>query len=162
MLARLQNLMRAFTPGGRARARPVFDETDHRVAAAGLLVYAMNVDGVESPSERQRLETLLREGFSLDAEETRALLAAAGQRNRDVLDFNDLTGVVKRAYDLDGRKRIIEMMWEVAFADRALHEFEDNLVWRVAETLGVPVEERAAIRRKVAAHNDVALGEASE
>ncbi|MDQ0396287.1 TerB family tellurite resistance protein [Labrys monachus] len=162
MLARLQNLVRAFTPGNRARPRYVFDETDHRVAAAGLLVYAMNVDGVQSPAEKLRLEALLQERFSLNAEETRALLAAAGERNRDVLDFNDFTGVVKRAYDAEGRKRIVEMMWEIAFADRALHEFEDNLVWRVAETLGVSVQDRIAVRGKVAARNDVALPEASE
>jgi uncharacterized tellurite resistance protein B-like protein len=162
MLARLQNLIRAFTPGSQARPRYVFDEADHRVAAAGLLIYAMNVDGVQSPAEKQRVEALLRERFSLDEEETHALITAAGERNRDALDFNDFTGVVKRAYSLDGRQRIIEMMWEIAFADRALHEFEDNLVWRVAETLGVPAHESVAIRKKVAAHNNVALSEANE
>ena len=36
-----------------------------------------------------------------------------------------------------GRKQIIEMLWEIAMADPAAHEFESNLVWRVAELLGV-------------------------
>ena len=162
MLLRLQNLIRAFAPGSQARPRYVFDEADHRVAAAGLLIYAMNVDGVQSPAEKLRVETLLQERFSLDIDETRALIAAAGERNRDALDFNDFTGAVKRAYSQEGRQRIIEMMWEIVFADRALHEFEDNLVWRVAEALDVRVEDRVSIRRKVAVHNNVALPETSE
>jgi uncharacterized tellurite resistance protein B-like protein len=162
MLARLQKLLRNFTPGGTAKPRYVFDETDHRVAAAGLLVYAMNVDGVQSPAEKRRIETLIQERFSLDADETQALLAAASQRNRDALDFNDFTGAVKRAYNLEGRQRIIEMMWETAFADQALHEFEDNLIWRVAEALGVPAQARNAIRSRVAAQNSVILPETSE
>ncbi|GLS17661.1 hypothetical protein GCM10007874_06760 [Labrys miyagiensis] len=162
MLARLQRLIRGFTPGGPAKPRYVFDETDHRVAAAGLLVYAMNVDGVQSPAEKKRVESLIQERFSLDADETRALLAAADKRNRDALDFNDFTGIVKRAYNLEGRERIIEMMWETVFADKALHEFEDNLVWRVAEELGVPAQTRNAIRNRVAEHNGVTLPEAGE
>ncbi len=162
MLARLQKLIRSFAPGGPARPRYVFDETDHRVAAAGLLVYAMNVDGVQSRAEKARASALLQERFSLDEDETRALLTAAGERNRDALDFNDFTGVVKRAYNLEGRQRIIEMMWEIAFADGALHEFEDDLVWRVAEELDIPAPARAAIRSKVAGSNNVALPEAGE
>jgi uncharacterized tellurite resistance protein B-like protein len=162
MLARLQRLIRGFAPGGPAKPRYVFDETDHRVAAAGLLVYAMNVDGVQSPAEKKRVESLVQERFSLDAEETRALLVAAGERNRDALDFNDFTGIVKRAYNAEGRERIIEMMWETVFADGVLHEFEDNLVWRVGEALGVPVTARNAVRGKVAQHNGVTLSEAGE
>ncbi|CAM5775947.1 hypothetical protein LMIY3S_05280 [Labrys miyagiensis] len=162
MLARLQRLIRGFAPGGSAKPRYVFDETDHRVAAAGLLVYAMNVDGVQSPAEKKRVESLIQERFSLDAEETQALLAAAGERNRNALDFNDFTGIVKRAYNVEGRERIIEMMWEIVFADQVLHEFEDNLVWRVAEALGVPVQTRNVIRGRVAERNGVTLSEASE
>ncbi|WP_448950427.1 tellurite resistance TerB family protein [Labrys neptuniae] len=162
MLARLQKLIRGFAPGGPARPRYVFDEADHRVAAAGLLVYAMNVDGVQSPVEKARAAALLQERFALDEDETRALLAAADERNRDALDFNDFTGVVKRAYSQEGRQRIIEMMWQIAFADGSLHEFEDNLVWRVAEALDVPAAARAAIRNRVAVQNDVLLPEAGE
>ena len=122
----------------------------------------MNVDGVESPAEKTRVAALLQERFSLDEDETRALLAAAGERNRDALDFNDFTGVVKRAYNVDGRQRIVEMMWEIVFADGVLHEFEDNLVWRVAEALDVPSAARTTIRSKAAARNNVLLPEAGE
>ena len=45
------------------------------------------------------------------------------------------------------------MLWDIVFADGVLHEFEDNLVWRVAETIGVANEDRIGIRRRIAAEH---------
>ena len=46
---------------------------------------------------------------------------------------------------------MIEMMWEIAYADGAVTQFEDNLIWRVADLLGVSSNERIALRQRVAA-----------
>ena len=48
------------------------------------------------------------------------------------------------------RIRVIENLWEIAFADGASHEFEENLVWRVAELLGVNRRDRIARKLAVA------------
>jgi uncharacterized tellurite resistance protein B-like protein len=159
MLERLQKLLRAFSPEAPARPRLVFDESDHRVAAAGLLVHAMKADGVRSPAEQDRLELILRERFSLDEGETADLILAADARDREAVDFNGFASIVKRAYNDQGRRRILEMMWEIAFADGSLHEFEDNLVWRVADIVGVPEADRETIRRTVAKAHGVTLPE---
>ena len=162
MLERLQKILRNFGAGGSAKPKFVFDEGDHRVAAAGLLVHAMNVDGVQSPAEMVRLQALLMERFSLDESETKALIAAADAKDKEAVDFHAFTAVVKRAYNEEGRKRILEMMWDVVFADGQLHEFEDNMVWRVAEIIGVPPTQRVLIRKKVAALHGLDLAEAGE
>ena len=41
------------------------------------------------------------------------------------------------------------MMFEVAYADGQLSEFEDNVVWRASELLHVPSRERVTLRRQV-------------
>src|SRR3954447_19935427 len=162
MLERLQKFIRAFAADEPAKPKLIFDENDHRLAAAGLLVHAMNIDGIQSAAELRRLEALLQERFSLDEGETQALIAAADVRNKEAIDFNAFTDVVRRAYNEDGRKRIIEMMWDIAFADGVLHEFEDNMVWRVAEILSVPPTQRVLIRKKVAAARGVDIAGISE
>lgn len=161
MLDKLNKLIRSFA-SGTAKPSIVFDEDDHRVAAAGLLVHAMNADGVRTPAELARLDQLLRERFSLDEEETRGLIAAADQRSREAIDFNAFTGTVKRAYNAEGRERIVEMLWEMVFADGTLHEFEDNMVWRVAEIIGVTPTKRILIRKKVAEARGIDVAEAME
>ncbi len=40
-------------------------------------------------------------------------------------------------------------MFEVAYADGGLTEFEDNLVWRAAELLNVSSRDRVQIRKSV-------------
>jgi uncharacterized tellurite resistance protein B-like protein len=162
MLDRLAKLFRALSGEGSSRPRMVFDEDDHRVAAAALLVHAVNADGVRTDSEMAELEVLLKERFSLDDREVAALIEAADQRNRETLDLGAFTGIVRRSYTPEGRARIVEMMWEIVFADGKLHEFEDNLVWRVADMIGVDRDTRRAIRVRVAAARDIDLADADD
>ncbi len=42
------------------------------------------------------------------------------------------------------------MMWEIVFADGHVTEFEDNLLWRAADLLGISSRERIALRQQVA------------
>ena len=51
------------------------------------------------------------------------------------------------------------MMWEIVYADGRVTEFEDNLIWRVADLLGVSSRERIALRQRVAGR---ARGRATE
>ena len=50
-----------------------------------------------------------------------------------------------------GRARIVEMMWQIAYTDDVVTEFEDNLIWRAADLLSVSQTERIALRERVAA-----------
>ena len=97
-----------------------------------------------------------------DLSASEAVAASLGRIARLNPRVNAFTDVVRRAYNEDGRKRIIEMMWDIAFADGVLHEFEDNMVWRVAEILGVPPTQRVLIRKKVAAARGVDIAGISE
>jgi len=46
---------------------------------------------------------------------------------------------------------VIWMMWEIAYADGKVDEFEENIVWRVAELLGISSRDRINLRQEVAA-----------
>jgi uncharacterized tellurite resistance protein B-like protein len=55
-----------------------------------------------------------------------------------------------RSVDEDGRKRIVEMMWELVYADGNVSEFEDNVVWRAADLLGVSSRDRIHLKHRIA------------
>ena len=61
-----------------------------------------------------------------------------------------LARLLNEALDEPGRLRVIETMWNVAFADGAASEYEDNLIWRAADLLHVPAQVRIALRQRVA------------
>jgi uncharacterized tellurite resistance protein B-like protein len=50
-------------------------------------------------------------------------------------------------------------MWEIVYADGELHELEDNVVWRVAELIGVDSRERIALRHLVQGQHPETRGE---
>ena len=120
-----------------------------RLAAAALLVRASVIDGKIDAAERHKLKGLLQARFGLDDEELRVLLNEAVLREHESVDLYRFTSVLCRELDQDGRKKIVEMLWEVALADGEVHEFEANLVWRTAELLGVSTRDRIVLRKQV-------------
>ena len=126
-----------------------FDETDHRLAAVALLVHAMQIDGTIEPAERKMLADLVHERYGLDAEAARKLVADAEERNAEAVDLYSFTSILKRALDEEGRQKVVKMLWQIVYADGSVHEFEDNLVWRVAELIGVSSRDRIRIRKEV-------------
>lgn len=134
---------------GGHREAAAFDETDYRLAAAALLVHVMSIDGAVTPEERGVLKTILAGRFALDESETEQLVELAIAKDAEAVDLYAFTSVLNRALDDEGRLRVVEMMFEVAYADGGLSEFEDNLVWRAAELLNVGSRDRIRIRREV-------------
>ena len=125
-------------------------EEELRLAAAALLVNATAIDGEVAPEERRKLKTLLQTHFQLGDEESRRLIREAEVREQEAVDLYRFTSVLCGELDQDGRKQIIEMLWEIAMADGVVHEFESNLVWRVAELLGVSDRDRVLLNKMVA------------
>ena len=136
---------------GHERPARNFHEDELRLAAAALLVHAAMIDGKVDASERRKLKELLRERFDLSDDEVRRLVQEAGVEESESVDLYGFTSVLCRELDQDGRKRIVEMLWEVAMADGVVHEFESNLVWRAAELLGISTRDRVTSRQAVAA-----------
>jgi uncharacterized tellurite resistance protein B-like protein len=125
-------------------------EEELRLAATAVLVNASVIDGEVAPEERRKLKALLRERFDLSDDECRRLIREAEAREREAVDLYGFTSVLCARLDQDGRKRIIEMLWEMAMADGVVHEFESNLVWRVSELLGVSARDRVTLKKLVA------------
>ncbi|WP_029003993.1 TerB family tellurite resistance protein [Azorhizobium doebereinerae] len=134
--------------GGRREAS-AFEDNDYRLASAVLLVHVMAIDGAVTDEEREVLKTILSSRFDLTESDTDALVELAITRDAEAVDLYAFTSILNRALDEEGRLRVVEMMFEVAYADGNLTEFEDNLVWRAAELLNIGSRDRVRIRRDV-------------
>jgi uncharacterized tellurite resistance protein B-like protein len=123
---------------------------DFRVATAALLVHAATVDGDMSEVERDKLQSLLKQRFELDNSAASVLIEEGVAADDRAVDLYHFTRLLNDRLDDNDRLRMIELMWTVAYADAAVSEFEDNLIWRVADLLGVSSTERIALRQRVA------------
>lgn len=132
------------------RGKQAFADSDYRLAAAALLVHTAAIDGEISDAERTRLHDLIKQRFKLDDDAADKLIARAEEVDERAVDLYHFTTRLNRALDDMQRARVVEMMWQVVFADGGVTEFEDNLIWRAADLLNVSREERIALRTRVA------------
>jgi uncharacterized tellurite resistance protein B-like protein len=147
MFESFRKLITELGEGGKPPDR--YDETDYRLAAAALLVHAAGIDGSISQVERNRLHAVIKQRFKLDDAAADELVAKATEAEQDAIDLYKFTARLNRSLDAAGRARIVEMMWQIICADGVITEFEDNLVWRAADLLGISRNERIALREQV-------------
>jgi uncharacterized tellurite resistance protein B-like protein len=134
-----------------------FEENDYRVAAAALLVHAAEIDGSMSAGERDKLHGLIKQRFELGDAETDELVKEATEAEHEAVDLYHFTSLLNRSLDESGRRRLVEMLWEIVYADGKVSEFEDNLIWRAADLLGISSRERIELRRQVAGESAASL-----
>jgi uncharacterized tellurite resistance protein B-like protein len=132
-----------------------FEEGDYRLAAAALLVHVGMIDGRLSDVERAKLHTIVRRCFQLDDMAAEALIVQATAAEQEAVDLYHFTSLLNRTLDEEGRRRMVEMMWQMVYADQQVSEFEDNLIWRAADLLGVSSRDRIELRRRVAGGKEV-------
>lgn len=132
---------------GHAALRP----DSPAVAAAAILFHVMDADGVRGDAERAILEREIAETYGVEGADLSAILAAAEAAEADAVDLYGFTSVLSRDVDHAARVDLIEMMWEIVYADGVREEVEDNVVWRVAELLHVERADRVRLRQAVEA-----------
>jgi uncharacterized tellurite resistance protein B-like protein len=64
------------------------------------------------------------------------------------VDFYRFTSAIA-SLEQPERLEIVRMMWQVVFADGKNHELEDNMVWRIAELIGVSARDRTTLRKQM-------------
>ncbi len=133
---------------GETPRRDMFEAADYQLAAAALLVHIAAIDGVIDAKEQARLSEIVETRFGLDAAGARQLIDAAWESEREAVDLYRFTSVLKRRLDEEGKRQVVGMLWDMAYANGVVDEFEENVVWRVAELLGVSTRDRVTLRKE--------------
>ncbi len=147
MLARLKALLMDADDTTRQAGRHSRDEV--QLAAATLLVEAARMDDEIGDRERARIRDLLEQRFSLSGVEANDLLASAETVTEGPAQWHRFTSTLKDRFSDEERIQMIEMLWEVVYADGELHDLEASLLRRVGGLLYVSDRDRGAARMRV-------------
>ena len=119
------------------------------VATAALLVETVRLDGEIDASERAAAHRAVRAKFGLGEAEAATLIRLAEEEARDATGYYQFTSLINKRFSAAQKERVIELMWQVAYADEALSAHEQHVVRKIAELLHVP--HRAYIAAKLRA-----------
>ena len=94
---------------------------------------------------------LLERRFGLGAGDARALQEAAERRAERTAQLYGFARTVNERLPRERRVGLIEMLWEVAYADGVLDPLEDSLLRRIGGLIDVSDRERGEARLRVLA-----------
>ena len=119
------------TDGGAAP-----DEHRLQVATAALIAEVMRLDGQEA-AERATFLAAVKRKFSLSDDEASTLVALAEAEAREAVDYYQFTSLINRAFSAEQKVHVVELMWQVAYADGTLSAHEQHVMRKIAELLYV-------------------------
>ena len=160
MFESLRNFVAEFVEGDKHPSE--FADNDYRLAAVALLVHAAGIDGDVSQRERDKLHAVVKRRFNLDDRLADELIDKATAAEHEAVDLYHFTKLLTRVLDEEGRAKIIEMMWEIVYADGERDELEDNLLWRAADLMGVSPRERIELRQRISRESNEETGERTD
>lgn len=138
MLQALKKLFAEQVRPASADAQPEVRERALRVAAAVLLFEVSRSDGDVSDEERTVMRAAIQGTLGLTPAETQQLLTAAEAESRSAVSLYEFTHLLDEELSPEHKKRIVELLWLVAFADGRKDPHEEQLVRRIAGLLHVP------------------------
>lgn len=154
MIDRIKRLFAAMgdagpTPPALAGGAGGVDEL--HLAAAALLAEVALCDDNFDEVERAAVAGLVASRFELTESQALGLVAAGEKASADATHLLRFTRVIKDNFSPAERVELIEMIWEVVYADGVLHDYEDSLLRRIAGLIYVSDHDRGAARKRVLA-----------
>jgi uncharacterized tellurite resistance protein B-like protein len=120
-----------------ARSAP---DRDHalRLAAAALLFEVVRADAQVKPEERTVMRTAIQSTFGISDAEARELMQLAEEESRNASSLYQFTTLVDQGFPAEEKKRLVELLWTVSFADTVKQADEETIVRQIASLLHVP------------------------
>jgi len=131
MLSRLKKLL---DPDAGGTADPARSRRKLELATAALLVEVMRSDGI-ADAERTAVETAVRNRFGLTDGEAQSLIEEAEAEVREAVGYYPFTSLINRHFSAEDKARIVELLWQVAYADATLSAHEQHVIRKVADLL---------------------------
>jgi uncharacterized tellurite resistance protein B-like protein len=108
-----------------------------QLACAALLIEMTRADGVVDEQEQAAVARALRKAFALTEAETQKLIELAEQEAKDATCFHEFTRLINEHYSRAQKIELMELLWEVAYADAEMEKYEEHLVRKLADLLYV-------------------------
>jgi uncharacterized tellurite resistance protein B-like protein len=135
MLRSFQRFFDEFLTPGAADEQA--DAREHRLqlATAALLMEMGRADFEVRATERDHVVSLLAREFKLSPREAKELAALGEEEGSEAVSLFEFTRTLDETLSTADKVRMIEMLWQVAYADGALHKYEEYLMRKLADLL---------------------------
>ena len=145
MIKRLfEQVINAISDDAESGQSPQTRDDAIRLATAVLMVDVAQADDVFDETEFNRVLALIEKHFKLQPQLAAELLNEASEKADELVSLHSFTDTLHRHLAEHEKARIVELLWQVAYADGRLDKYEDSLVLKISDLLHVS---RGAVMR---------------
>ncbi len=102
---------------------------------SGLMIEAANTDGKVTQDELNKISSSLINVFKEDPKAVEVSLTKAFENKDNSRSLFYYTSKLNKSYSDEKKIKLIEVLWEVILSDNEIHDFETNLIRRLAGLL---------------------------
>ena len=125
------------------------DQDRLHLAAAALLVEMSRADGEVREDEQAAVARAIRKAFDIGEQKAAELIELAELEVADATCYHQFTSLINKNFSKQQKAQVVEMLWEVAYADAEMEKYEEHLLRRLADLLYVPHAEFIRSKLKV-------------
>ncbi len=129
-------------------------DSEHRlqVATAALLIEIARADFHIEDKEVNQIAAVLKTKFELSAQEVQELIELATQEAKQAISYYEFTSLINQGFSFEQKLKVIELMWQVAYADDYLQKYEEALIRKISDLLYIPHSDFIAAKHRVKPH----------
>ena len=112
-------------------------DTDNLELLSGLMIEAAYTDGQIDEIEKNRIKLSLINVFEEDPKEVDSILQDALKNKNNSKSLHHYTSLINKNFSNEKKLLLIESLWEIVLSDGEIHDYESNLIRRLAGLLYV-------------------------
>ena len=110
---------------------------DDLMIVGGILVEAASIDGEIAHIEISKIKDSLNNFFGANEEESEDIVNKCLDKVDEPNSFHYFTSKINKDFDYDKKIKLLEILWEIILSDGMIHDYESNLIRRIAGLLYV-------------------------
>ncbi len=123
--------------------------SDNLQLLCGLMIEAANSDGKITSEELEKITTALAVIFQEDPEDINNSINIALENKNNSKSLHFFTSQINKEFSPKKKLLLIETLWEIIYSDGQVHEYESNLIRRLAGLLYISDVNAGAARKRV-------------
>ena len=114
----------------------------------GLMIEAAYTDGNIDSIETNKIKSILINIFAEDPNDVELVLAEAIKNRNNSKSLHHYTSVINKNFTDEKKLLLIETLWEIVLSDGEIHDYESNLIRRLAGLLYISDVNSGNARKK--------------
>jgi uncharacterized tellurite resistance protein B-like protein len=124
-------------------------EYDNKIATSVLFLELAYADFKVTEEEEKNIYTSLQNFFNLPKEEVENIISLARDKRKNRQDIWLFTNQIKKNFNRERKITIIEMLWRLVYSDGKMDKYEEALMRKITNLLGLTHGEMIQAKNKV-------------